>query len=83
MMLVPLVEVILLAVSIAITNVDGRLNQNAKDILNMQVRNRVSYVQDLMQDAQNLDRSVGAPSTIPFLPMQEEGQLDLADEHEP
>ena len=38
----------------AITNVDGRLNQNAKDMLNMQVRNRVSYVQDLMQDAQNL-----------------------------
>ena len=54
MMLVMLVEVVLLAVSIAITNVDGRLNQNAKDMLNMQVRNRVSYVQDLMQDAQNL-----------------------------
>ena len=33
MMLVTLVEVVLLAVSIAITNVDGRLNQNAKDCL--------------------------------------------------
>ena len=54
MMLVMQVEVVLLAVSITITNVDGRLNQNAKDMLNMQVRNRVSYVQDLMQDAQNL-----------------------------
>lgn len=67
-----------LAVSIAITNVDGRLNQNAKDMLNMQVRNRVSYVQDLMQDAQNLtDLSEHINNTV--LAMQEEGQLDLAE----
>ena len=78
MMLVTLVEVVLLAVSIAITNVDGRLNQNAKDMLNMQVRNRVSYVQDLMQDAQNLtDLSEHINNTV--LAMQEEGQLDLAE----
>ena len=78
MMLVMLVEVVLLAVSIAITNVDGRLNQNAKDMLNMQVRNRVSYVQDLMQDAQNLtDLSEHINNTV--LAMQEEGQLDLAE----
>ena len=71
MMLVMLVEVVLLAVSIAITNVDGRLNQNAKDMLNMQVRNRVSYVQDLMQDAQNLtDLSEHINNTV--LAMQEE-----------
>ena len=73
-----LVEVVLLAVSIAITNVDGRLNQNAKDMLNMQVRNRVSYVQDLMQDAQNLtDLSEHINNTV--LAMQEEGQLNLAE----
>ena len=78
MMLVMLVEVVLLAVSIAITNVDGRLNQNAKDMLNMQVRNRVSYVQDLMQDAQNLtDLSEHINNTV--LAMQKEGQLDLAE----
>ena len=77
-MLVMLVEVVLLAVSIAITNVDGRLNQNAKDMLNMQVRNRVSYVQDLMQDAQNLtDLSEHINNTV--LAMQKEGQLDLAE----
>ena len=62
----------------AITNVDGRLNQNAKDMLNMQVRNRVSYVQDLMQDAQNLtDLSEHINNTV--LAMQEEGQLNLAE----
>ena len=78
MMLVMLVAVVLLAVSIAITNVDGRLNQNAKDMLNMQVRNRVSYVQDLMQDAQNLtDLSEHINNTV--LAMQEEGQLNLAE----
>ena len=78
MMLVMQVEVVLLAVSITITNVDGRLNQNAKDMLNMQVRNRVSYVQDLMQDAQNLtDLSEHINNTV--LAMQEEGQLDLAE----
>ena len=78
MMLVILGEVVLLAVSIAITNVDGRLNQNAKDMLNMQVRNRVSYVQDLMQDAQNLtDLSEHINNTV--LAMQEEGQLNLAE----
>ena len=78
MMLVMLVEVVLLAVSIAITNVDGRLNQNAKDMLNMQVRNRVSYVQDMMQDAQDLtDLSEHINNTV--LAMQKEGQLDLAE----
>ena len=44
----------------------------------MQVRNRVSYVQDLMQDAQNLtDLSEHINNTV--LAMQEEGQLDLAE----
>ena len=78
MMLVMLAEVVLLAVSIGITNVDGRLNQNAKDMLNMQVRNRVSYVQDMMQDAQDLtDLSEHINNTV--LAMQKEGQLSLAE----
>ena len=54
MMLVLVAEVLLLIISICVTDVGGRLNQNAKDMLAMQVRNRVGYVQDLMQDAQDL-----------------------------
>ena len=54
MMLVLVAEVLLLVISIYVTNVGGRLNQNAKDMLAMQVRNRVGYMQDLMQDAQDL-----------------------------
>ena len=82
MMLVMLVEVVLLAVSIAITNVDGRLNQNAKDMLNMQVRNRVSYVQDLMQDAQNLTDRVGAHQQS-VLPCRRRPARSGRTEHEP
>ena len=54
MMLVLVAEILLLVISIYVTNVGGRLNQNAKDMLAMQVRNRVGYMQDLMQDAQDL-----------------------------
>ena len=54
MMLVLVAEVLLLIISIYVTNVGGRLNQNAKDMLAMQVRNRVGYMQDLMQNAQDL-----------------------------
>ena len=54
MMLVLVAEVLLLVISIYVTNVGGRLNQNAKDMLAMQVRNRVGYMQDLMQNAQDL-----------------------------
>ena len=54
-MIVVIIEVILLSLSIAMTNVSGRLNQNAKDILTMQVDNRVSYLEDLMQRAQHLN----------------------------
>ena len=41
MMLVLVAEVLLLVISICVTDVGGRLNQNAKDMLAMQVRNRV------------------------------------------
>ena len=54
MMLVLVAEILLLVISICVTDVGGRLNQNAKDMLAMQVRNRVGYMQDLMQNAQDL-----------------------------
>ena len=44
MMLVLVAEILLLVISIYVTNVGGRLNQNAKDMLAMQVRNRVGYI---------------------------------------
>ena len=76
MMLVLVAEILLLVFSIHIIDVGGRLNQNAKDILAMQVRNRVGYMQDLMQNAQDLtdlsnyiDRAT--------LSMVKAGRLDL------
>ena len=54
MMAVLLAEVILLSTGIGLTNVSGRLNQNAKQIVNMQVRNRASYLQDMLIKAQEL-----------------------------
>ena len=54
MMLVLLAEVALLVISITVTNVSGQLDQNAEDILAMQVRNRASYIQDMLIDAQDL-----------------------------
>lgn len=54
-MVVVVIEIILLSLSIAVTNVSGRLNQNAKDILAMQVDNRTSYLQDMMRKAQDLN----------------------------
>ncbi len=54
MMLVLTVEVLLAIVSILATNVTGQLDENAKDLLTMRVRNRASYVQDILRDAQDL-----------------------------
>ena len=54
MMLVLVAEILLLLASITATDVAGQLNQNAKDILAMQVRNRTSYIQDIFQNAQDL-----------------------------
>ena len=76
MMLVLVAEVLLLVISICVTDVDGRLNQNAKDMLAMQVRNRVGYMQDLMQNAQDLtDLSDYIDRTT--LSMVNTGRLDL------
>lgn len=76
MMLVLVAEVLLLVISICVTDVDGRLNQNAKDMLAMQVCNRVGYMQDLMQNAQDLtDLSDYIDRTT--LSMVNTGRLDL------
>lgn len=55
MMLVLTVEVLLAVVSILATNVTGRLDENAKDLLTMRVRNRASYVQEILRNAEDLE----------------------------
>ena len=54
MLSVLVAEGVLLWGSIRTTNVSQRLNDNAKDILNMQVDNRASYVEDTLLKAQDL-----------------------------
>ena len=76
MMLVLVAEVLLLVISIYATNVGGRLNQNAKDMLAMQVRNRVGYMQDLMQNAQDLTDLSDYIDRV-TLSMVNTGRLDL------
>ena len=76
MMLVLVAEVLLLVISIQVTDVGGRLNQNAKDMLAMQVRNRVGYMQDLMQDAQDLTNLSDYIDRV-TLSMVNTGRLDL------
>lgn len=56
MMLVLTVEVLLAVVSILATNVTGQLDENAKDLLTIRVRNRASYVQDLLLNAEDLEQ---------------------------
>ena len=76
MMLVLVAEILLLVIGIQIIDVDGRLNQNAKDMLAMQVRNRVGYMQDLMQDAQDLTDLSNYIDRV-TLSMVKAGRLDL------
>ena len=54
MMLVLVAELLMAAVSILAVNVTGKLDENAKDLLTMRVRNRASYVQDILQNAEDL-----------------------------
>ena len=54
MMLVMAVELLMATVSILAVNVTGQLDENAKDLLTMRVRNRASYVQDILQNAEDL-----------------------------
>ena len=54
MMLVLAVELLMAAASILAVNVTGQLDENAKDLLTMRVRNRASYVQELLRNAEDL-----------------------------
>ena len=77
MMLVLLAEMLLMLVSLTLTNVAGQLDQNAEDILAMQVRNRASYIQDLLLDAQDLEQ-VSSQINAVTRQMLEDGSIDLA-----
>ena len=54
MMLVLVTELLMATVSILAVNVTGKLDENAKDLLTMRVRNRASYVQEILRNAEDL-----------------------------
>lgn len=56
MMLVMAVELLMAVVSILAVNVTGKLEENAKDLLTMRVRNRASYVQEILRNAEDLEQ---------------------------
>lgn len=56
MMLVLVVELLMAAASILAVNVTGQLDENAKDLLTMRVRNRASYVQEILRNAEDLEQ---------------------------
>ena len=56
MMLVLTVELLMAAASILAINVTGQLDKNAKDLLTMRVRNRASYVQEILRNAEDLEQ---------------------------
>ena len=56
MMLVLAVELLMAVASILAVNVTGQLDENAKDLLTMRVRNRASYVQEILRNAEDLDQ---------------------------
>ena len=55
MMLVLTVELLMAAARILAVNVTGQLDKNAKDLLTMRVRNRASYVQEILRNAEDLE----------------------------
>ena len=65
MMLVLAVELLLAIVSILAVNVTGQLDENAKDLLTMRVRNRASYVQDILRNAEDLGQLSDQINTTP------------------
>ena len=76
MMLVLTVELLMAVVSILATNVTGQLDENAKDLLTMRVRNRASYVQDILRDAQELT-SLSEQINATTQQMLENGEISL------
>ena len=56
MMLVLAVELLMAAASILAINVTEQLDENAKDLLTMRVRNRASYMQEILRNAEDLEQ---------------------------
>ena len=56
MMLVLAVELLMAVASILAVNVTEQLDENAKDLLTMRVRNRASYVQEILRNAEDLEQ---------------------------
>lgn len=69
-------ELILMVGSIELTDVAGRLNENAKDLLDMQVDNRASYLQDMLRQAQDLD-SISSAINTAAQQLLDEGVISL------
>ena len=55
-MLVLAVELLMAVASILAINVTEQLDENAKDLLTMRVRNRASYVQEILRNAEDLEQ---------------------------
>ena len=76
-MLVVLVEVLLLVASIYLMRVGPQLNQNAEDILAMQVETRSGYIQSQLNDAQELSSLTSRVNTL-TQELLDSGAIDLA-----
>lgn len=77
LMLVVLVEVLLLVASIYLMRVGPQLNQNAEDILAMQVETRSGYIQSQLNDAQELSSLTSQINTL-TQELLDSGAIDLA-----
>ena len=77
LMLVVLVEVLLLVASIYLMQVGPQLNQNAEDILAMQVETRSGYIQSQLNDAQELSSLTSQINTL-TQELLDSGAIDLA-----
>ena len=77
LMLVVLVEVLLLVASIYLMQVGPQLNQNAEDILAMQVETRSGYIQSQLNGAQELSSLTSQINTL-TQELLDSGAIDLA-----
>ena len=76
MLLVVAVEVLLLVVSIYAMQVGPQLDQNAEDILAMQVETRSGYIQSQLNDAQELSSLANRVNTL-TQELLDSGAIDL------
>lgn len=80
MMLVLAVELLMAVASILAINVTEQLDENAKDLLTMRVRNRASYVQEILRNAEDLEQlSDQITATIQQLLKSGDISLDTLD----